>query len=245
MQRPAQSCSRQTSRARGRPTAGRSGKARVRPAAGCRSTARVRPAAARCNWARAARSTGIVPCLRGVGAMRRAARCSSTRPTGAQDGFTLLEILAGLLIMSILGVSIWGGVSACIRVTSRIHDTALASTRILAMDDTLRNLAGRIRAPYWASEYLIENAEGEMRIAYLDGDPAKSMVLKMAGGALSVFDGVTTYAYQGFAGVSAQAAADKDGNVFGISVTVEEKGRAPFSITARFGSAPVMKGAAQ
>ncbi len=175
----------------------------------------------------------------------RGSRGSRRPARRGTDGFTLLEVLAGLLIMSILGAAIWGGVSASLRVSTRIHDTALASTRILGMDDRLRSLAARIRVPYWTPEYLMEAADGEMRIAYLDGDPAKSLVLKADSGTLTISDGSAVTAFAGFTSTEVAAAKDKAGNVFGVSVTVEEKGRAPFVITARFGSTPVMKGAAQ
>lgn len=167
------------------------------------------------------------------------------RGPATQDGSTLLEVLAALLIMSILGLGIWSAVSSSLRLTTKIHDSTMASTRILVLDDRLRALAGRIRAPFWVPDFLIEATDSEMHVAYLDGDPSKSLILKIDGNVLSIDDGTTVTRHSGFTRVSMAATPDSSGRVCGITVSLEEKGRASFSLTARFGSAPVTEGAAQ
>ena len=183
------------------------------------------------------RTSRAGPAGRGLAAAARALGA-------AADGSTLLEVLAALLIMSILGLGMWSAVSACLRLTTKIHDSTMASTRILNIDDRLRDLAGRVRAPFWVPDFLIETTETEMHVAYLDGDPSKSLILKADGGALSIDDGSTVKRYPGFQRVTMAAAQDSAGKTCGITVSLEKKGGESFSVMARFGSTPVTAGAA-
>jgi hypothetical protein len=169
--------------------------------------------------------------------MRKNASFFSSRRS--ESGSTLLEILAALLVISILGLGIWNGVAACLRLTTRFHDAALRSSELLRLDDRLRALAQRVRIPYWVPDHLIESADGELHIAYLDGDPSKSMALKFSQGTLIVEGGETSARYSDIASAAFSPAADPAGEVYGLTVSVEEKGGTPVTITARFGSAPL------
>jgi hypothetical protein len=168
--------------------------------------------------------------------MRRNGRFSSSESEG---GSTLLEVIAAMAIISILGIGAWNAVSASLRIAGRIHDNAIASERLLVLDDRVRGLAGRIRAPFWAARQAVEADAGSMSVSFLDGNPEKKMSLSFQGGILSVDDGSAVTRFTGFTEADFSPATDDGNNVFGITVNVRTKDGKRLAITARFGSMPI------
>jgi hypothetical protein len=164
------------------------------------------------------------------------ARC----PSGLREsGSTFLEVLVALGILSLLGVGAWNAASVSLRLASAVRAKTLESSRLLELDDRLRALASRVRTPYWAAGHGVALAEGECRVAWLDGDPARSLVLSFREGVLSVGDGEGAMAYRGFRHAGFLTALDAEGLPFGITVELEtQEGRA-LTVIGRFGGAPV------
>lgn len=174
--------------------------------------------------------------------MPRAAPWSTHRRS--ESGSSLIEVIAALLIMSIVGMGIWNSVAAGLRISGRIGDSVRAGTVLLSLDDRLRELASRVRIPFWSKDYLVESSADEMRVAWLDGDPAKSIIMKRDGDALVIDDGTAPRRYKGMASIAFSAASSDQGGVYGITVTVEGPGFTRREITAAFGSMPIGAAAA-
>ncbi len=169
--------------------------------------------------------------------MRRAAPWSTRRRS--ESGSSLIEVIAALLIMSIVGMGIWNSVAAGLRISGRIGDSVRAGSMLLSLDDRVRELASRVRIPFWSKDYLVESSADEMRVAWLDGDPAKSVVMKRSGDTLVIDDGTEPRRFKGISSMSFSAASTGQGGVYGITITVEGSGFTRREITAAFGSMPI------
>jgi prepilin-type N-terminal cleavage/methylation domain-containing protein len=168
--------------------------------------------------------------------MIRNARCPIGRH---EDGFTFLEVLVALAILSLLGVGAWNAASVSLRLASGIHGRILEASRLLELDDRLRALSSRVLTPYWAAGHAMTLDSGECRVAWLDGDPGKSLALSFRGGVLSVGDGETAATYSDFRRADFLSALDGEGRPFGLSVEMETRDGRVFTVTGRFGGAPV------
>ncbi len=168
---------------------------------------------------------------------------SSSRESEA--GSTVLEVIITLFILSIIGAGVWQGVSVSLRLISRFHDRILMSARVLELDDKLRDLALRVRAPFWMSGQAVTSEAGALSVSYLDGDPAASLKLSFVDGVLSIGETGRTQRYTDFRRADFSPALDAEKNVYGISVALEAKDGEKISITARFGSTPMGSGLAQ
>jgi prepilin-type N-terminal cleavage/methylation domain-containing protein len=170
--------------------------------------------------------------------MRRNGRFSFK---ASESGSTLLEVIAAMAILSILGVGAWNAVAVSIRIAGRIHDNAIASARLLTLDDRVRSLMRRVRVPFWAAQ-TVETDDGGARVSFLDGDPAKIAALSFKDGILTVGDGASMTQFTEFAKVDFSPASDAENNVFGIQVSVTTKDGREVSVVARFGSTPMGSG---
>jgi prepilin-type N-terminal cleavage/methylation domain-containing protein len=157
-----------------------------------------------------------------------------TRRAG-EDGFTLLETLAGLAALSLLAVGAWMVAGAALRGAARVRAGPLQAARVIRLDDRLRASALRIRPPWWGTGPVIDGAGDGWTVPYLDGDPARSLVIRWSGGVLTVDDGSTATRHEGFAGADLAPVVAGDGRVIGVRLSVEAAPIGALAIAARFG----------
>ena len=166
--------------------------------------------------------------------MRRTGRSTSLP---AENGFTVLEVLVGLAILSLLGIGVWSGVAASLRAASRVHEAVLANARLLQLDDRIRAAAGRIVPPWWDRGPEIQELQAEWRVPMVDGYPEKFLVVAFKDGVLSVDDGDFVSLFPGFTSVSLTPAWEGESGLRCLRLDVAGKGIDPLSISARFGGA--------
>ena len=160
---------------------------------------------------------------------------SLSRP--AEDGFTVLEVLAGLAILSLLGLGVWSGAASSLRTASRVRAAMLANARLLQLDDRLREAVGRIVPPWWCDGPEIRESEGSWRVPLVGGDPAKFLVIECANGVVSIDDGDYVSRFPGFTSLRLAPAWEGKGGLRGLTIEVFATGIGAFSISARFGGA--------
>jgi prepilin-type N-terminal cleavage/methylation domain-containing protein len=161
-----------------------------------------------------------------------------------EDGFTLVEVLVGLAVISLLGVAVWGAAAAAFRGVERARRSALASARAIQLDDRFRACIGRVRPPWWGGEPRMESEGAAWRIGDLDGEAGKALVLRWADGVLSIDDGTTATRHTGYTGVELAPALDTGGRVFGSKLVVVGGALGRLEILARWGG-QVVNGASQ
>jgi hypothetical protein len=162
-----------------------------------------------------------------------------------ESGSTLLEAIVALTIISILGIGAWNAVGVSIRIAGRIREKAIENVHVLQLDDALRELASRVRAPYWAPEQKVETEAGTARVSNLDGDAEKSFTLAFQDGVLTVDDGNRVLRFTEFSRVDFSAATDEKLGNYGLTMDLSTKDGRAFSMTARFSGLPIRNGATQ
>ncbi len=168
--------------------------------------------------------------------MRRTMRRSSE---GSERGSTLLEVIIALLILSLIGIGAWSAASVSLRTARRTHDGILEGSRLLRLDDCIRDLAGRVLTPYWMPDPDVRLDGGRMSVAYLDGDPGKSFGLEFAQGVLTVEGGERPSRFTGFQNVELSPALDADKRIYGVRLDIQTGRGRHTMIIARFGGAPI------
>ena len=164
---------------------------------------------------------------------------STSRKT--ESGSTLLEAIVALAIISILGIGAWNAVGAAIRIAGRINEKSMENARILQLDDALRGLAARIRAPFWVPGHAVTVEAGSARVPYLDGDPDKAFTISFLDGVVTLDDGGRVMRFSGFSRAVISAAEDKESGVYGLTLELSTKDGRTIAMTARFGSMPIQK----
>ncbi len=157
----------------------------------------------------------------------------------SENGSTILEVMVALLVLSLLGMGAWNAAAVTLRHAALMHKRVRENAGLLQMDEMLRGMAVRIRAPFWAGEHALEIKDGEAAVPYMDADPAKRLILSFRQNVFSIGDGETTVPYPGYTGASFSEARDNNDRICGVTVELEAGDGERVSITARFGSMPL------
>ena len=167
----------------------------------------------------------------------------------SDGGFTFVEILVSLLLVSVLGLVIWSGLDRGENLVRRTFRGTADAVRILQLDTALRKAAGRVRVPYWETGPEVEAAEYSLRVSWLDGQALQYLSLERRGGLLAV--GFSTEEPEGLFGPFDEIAlglmTGPDGTASGILVAVVGgaagiSGGGPIELQARFGGQPLRTG---
>ncbi|HVP19748.1 MAG TPA: hypothetical protein VMU36_12180 [Spirochaetia bacterium] len=157
----------------------------------------------------------------------------------SDGGSTILEVLVALFILSSLGIGAWQAVSVSQRISARIRDAILRGSRLIRLDDQLRGLAARVLPPYWAPDEIVEIGNGTLKVAFLDGEPSKSLMVTFQKEVLVINDDAIATPYPDFRRVAFSAARDKENHPYGVTLEATQKDGSSIVITARFGGTPV------
>ncbi len=168
--------------------------------------------------------------------MPRTTRFSSR---GTERGSTLLEVIIAMVVLSLIGVGAWSAAAVSLRAARRTHAGILAGSRLLRLDDRIRDLAGRVLTPYWMPDPEVTLAGGTMSVSGLDGDPGKTFGLSFQDGVLTVAEGEQSTRWGGFKGAELSPALDKDQHIIGVRLDLQTGPGAHTVIVARFGGTPI------
>ncbi len=171
--------------------------------------------------------------------MRRIVRSHS--PPG-EEGFTLLEVLVGMVVLSLLGIGVWTAVTVAWRSVERFRESVRAGSQVLQLDDRFRACADRVRPPWWGGEPELQAEGHTWRIACLDGDPGKTLTLSWQEGVLAIDDGESIARYRGITDVDLAPARDGSGMPYGAELSLEAEHLGRFTIVARYGGRAVRRG---
>jgi prepilin-type N-terminal cleavage/methylation domain-containing protein len=164
-----------------------------------------------------------------------------------EQGFTFVEVMVALLIISLIGVVVWQGSVRSGRLLDRISRESLITLKLMRTESALRDAVAEIRIPFWVSEAVIEESDGELVIPFYEGSADALLVVKCEDGSIVIgtrSGGEGTMeksaTFGPFAGTAVELARDNDDRPFGIRFTlrVQDGSFEPVEITARFGSNP-------
>ena len=160
-----------------------------------------------------------------------------------EEGFTYVEILASILILSIIGILIWQGSIVASRTLFRSSDVSISSTRLLQLDEAMRREIGKIAIPYWLSLTEIEASPRRLVIPYYGGDPDVTLLIERIEDYISLtISGREQHLRLGpFPGLHVEQWQDEVGNVIGIMLRFDSPSDdAPIQeLFFRFGSFPL------
>ena len=97
----------------------------------------------------------------------------SSSPRGSSGGYTLMEVLVAIAILSALGFGVWMSVSGSHRLLARVSSLDRGSRHVLLLDAALRAELARIRPPFWlgAPPVAVSASSACLELTCLGGEP--------------------------------------------------------------------------
>jgi prepilin-type N-terminal cleavage/methylation domain-containing protein len=95
-----------------------------------------------------------------------------------EDGFTIMEVLVAMAIMSILAVTVWVGFSAAVNLIRAVPGSVELVQGYIAMDTVLREYVSRVMPPFWQPEldYYIDSSS--VVFPFYEGEEERSLQIE-------------------------------------------------------------------
>jgi type II secretory pathway pseudopilin PulG len=85
--------------------------------------------------------------------------------------------LVTIFLMALLAAILAAGLRGAQNVVSRITTSASGSSRLVQLDQALRQYTAKVRIPFWERDPSIAQDQGILRIPFLDGKESRILVL--------------------------------------------------------------------
>jgi hypothetical protein len=156
-----------------------------------------------------------------------------------------MEVLATVLLLTVLGLALVSGAGAGLRLVRRAFTTTLTVVRLAQADRWLRAAAARVRTPYWEAGPAVDSGPGWLAVGWVDGEPGGTLRLESRDGLLLARAlGGPPAAFGPFAGLDLDLYRDAGGRPAGVRVSLSPEvrpGEAPMVILAPFGGRPIYR----
>ena len=147
-------------------------------------------------------------------------------------------MLAAVIILTVLGVVIWQGFLSALTGIDRIGVEITECTKILQIDDTVREAASRIIVPFWLNTAPVEKEINLMRIPYIDSCSDKELIISFEGEVLTIETDGSITSFSSIDNVEIDFLTDDSDSKYGIVLDIDYKNE-KFAIKAPFGGLPV------
>ncbi len=160
----------------------------------------------------------------------------------SEDGFTFLEILVSLLLLSILGLILWSSLFNAQGLIGKILHEASFSAKVLQLDDFIVQAAQKIRVPFWVKEIEIQEEDGRMVVPWLNGNPEDFLVFQKQNDSILIGyqESGQFLSFGPFADIDVRPKENGNEQIWGVQLTITDIRNADHRvvISAHFGSAP-------
>jgi prepilin-type N-terminal cleavage/methylation domain-containing protein len=113
-------------------------------------------------------------------------RSSPLTPPRSDRGFTFIEVLISLTILSLISLVVWGGLRNARTLIERISYRGSATAKVVQLDSFLRSSCLKVRPPFWLAALEVQSSEDRLSIPYYEGEPDRHLVLEVDGSYLTI-----------------------------------------------------------
>ncbi len=152
------------------------------------------------------------------------------------SGFTLVEALAALTIISIIGVSLLPLFSRTLKFTERLKRENRWNREKIDFERALRKSVSFIVFPFWTTPVIHKEDTGSTEIPFWKGKEKVRLSIGFAGGSLSLTSPENSRTFTGYEEVRISPLLNRRGSTVGITVTVKKRGRKAVTVLCTFGS---------
>lgn len=163
---------------------------------------------------------------------------SSSKPNARNAGFSFLEVLAALLLLSALSLALWGGLAGSQGLLQKTIRRLSTSVKLLQLDSAIRQALERVRIPFWIDPETAARQEGErVSFAWLDGEPERLLTFELSDGTVVIAADGGRVGFGPFPAARLKLFREESGKPRGVEVAIRGEAKET-RILARCGGSP-------
>lgn len=160
-----------------------------------------------------------------------------------EKGFTFIEILVSMVLLSVLGITIWAGLINSQGLIRKIISEASTSAKILQLDNFVRQNTNKVKIPFWEGKIKIDGEESGLAIPYMNAEYADKLIFKTSENMLLIGSKKAGQfnAFGPFDNIGFKLWEGDGGKPLGVELSVSsgKKDSDQVTIYARFGGNPL------
>ena len=161
---------------------------------------------------------------------------SSKNTIKNNSGFTLIETLIAITLVSLIGIPVFTVFSDTVSFTGKIKDLNRWNKELIQLDRVLRKSVGEVKIPFWLSDIEVTEGTGTMTIPYWNGDADLLLEIEIEDTVLKITTPVRSTIFNGYDEVGFDILKDSQSGIIGLSINVKKTKREDVKFQCTFGA---------
>ena len=156
--------------------------------------------------------------------------------TKNDSGFTLIETLIAITLVSLIGLPVFMVTSDTVTFTGKIKDLNRWNKELIQLERVLRKSVGEVQIPFWISDIELTEEAGTMTIPYWNGDADLLLEIEIEDTAFKITTPEGNTIFKGYDGVEFDILKDSQSRTIGLSILMKKSKREDVEFQCTFGA---------
>ncbi|MCK5671905.1 MAG: prepilin-type N-terminal cleavage/methylation domain-containing protein [Spirochaetales bacterium] len=169
--------------------------------------------------------------------IRNKANKNTTKKTIKNNrGFTLIETLIAIVLVSLIGIPVFTVFSDTVGFTKKIKDLNHWNGELIKLERVLRKSVGEVQIPYWINNIEVTEGTGIMTIPYWNGDADLVLEMEIKDTTFKITTPEGSTVFFGYDGVEFDFLKDSRSGIVGLTILIKKTKREDVKFQCTFGS---------
>ena len=157
-------------------------------------------------------------------------------PKKKDSGFTLIEALIALTIVSLIGIPVFMVFSETVTFTGKIKDLTRWNMELIGLERVLRKSVSQIMIPFWINDIEVSKGINIIKVPYWNGEVSSFLEIEVEDGDLKISRPKDSTIFKGYDGFEFDFLEDSQSRTIGLSLIIKKNKKDDLTFHCTFGS---------
>ncbi len=163
-------------------------------------------------------------------------KCRTSVPGEKDSGFTLVETLIALTLVSLIGIPVFMVFSDTVTFTAKIKDLTRWNKELIQLERVLRKSVSEIEIPFWIDNIEVTEEAGTVSVPYWNGDVNSFFEIKIEDNVLKIITPRGSTVFKGYDGFEFDFLKDGGFRTVGLSIIIKKEKKEDVKFQCALGS---------
>lgn len=153
-----------------------------------------------------------------------------------ESGFTLIETLIAITLVSLIGIPVFMVTSNTITFTGKVKDLNRWNKELVQLERVIRKSVAEVQIPFWISDIELTEESKVMSVPYWNGDAESFLEMEIDNTVFKITTPQGSTVFNGYEGVEFDILKDKESRTIGLSILIKKLKREDVEFKCTFGA---------